>query len=248
MVEPFFAIKLGPFSCFCLHDSRPPAEVSEFDPRGLPSSGGRYPPEDYRRIDGTVGPPGQQLVYAAGSSDASASEFPTQRKEAVASTAGPPPSEAVGPTDSELQAAPRQPDFSGSWLCVDIQGDIEAYVVDMGVPFLMRKAAKLINYGKGMGKLNLVFSGDQVQCEEIGLKTCKYSYNIDNTWHHIESQTGPLEIQPYWDLERQSECRRTKNPQGKDGFVRRFFADPDTMVQEMKGPSGTMVQYIWKRQ
>ena len=42
-------------------------------------------------------------------------------------------------------------DLSGSWLCVDVEGDMGAVLEQLGVPWLMRKIARATGYGKGKG-------------------------------------------------------------------------------------------------
>ena len=46
-------------------------------------------------------------------------------------------------------------DLSGSWLCVDVEGDMGAVLEQLGVPWLMRKIAKATGYGSASFVLNI---------------------------------------------------------------------------------------------
>ena len=45
-------------------------------------------------------------------------------------------------------------DFNGTWLCTEIEGDMGAVLIAMGVPFLKRKAAAIASYGRGMLRMD----------------------------------------------------------------------------------------------
>lgn len=83
-------------------------------------------------------------------------------------------------------------DLSGSWLCVDVEGDMGAVLEQLGVPWLMRKVAKATGYGKG--KLT-----NTIQHEHVfsltekwpGLYTSVYSeLKLDGTENHNKNVDG----------------------------------------------------------
>lgn len=87
-------------------------------------------------------------------------------------------------------------DLSGSWLCVDVEGDMGAVLEQLGVPWLMRKIARATGYGKGKLTNTIQHAHDFSLTENWpGLYTTVYSeLKLDGTENHIKNVDGSAMI------------------------------------------------------
>jgi len=83
-------------------------------------------------------------------------------------------------------------DLSGSWLCVDVEGDMGAVLEQLWVPWLMRKIARATGYGKGKLTNTIQHAHDFSLTENWpGLYTTVYSeLKLDGTENHIKNVDG----------------------------------------------------------
>ena len=83
-------------------------------------------------------------------------------------------------------------DLSGSWLCIDVEGDMGAVLEQLGVPWLMRKIAKATGYGKGKLTNTIQHAHAFSLIEKWpGLYTSVYSeLKLDGTENHIKNVDG----------------------------------------------------------
>lgn len=76
----------------------------------------------------------------------------------------PEPAPAPAPAPAPEPAAPERPNFSGEkWTMKEIEGDVEGLLSAMGFGFMMRKAAKAMNYGKGSAWQKIEHTGDTIK-------------------------------------------------------------------------------------
>ena len=57
---------------------------------------------------------------------------------------------------------PPTAEFTGEWLCTDIEGDMAKLMEGLGVGWMKRKAAGAGGYGKGKQKQTISFEGDTI--------------------------------------------------------------------------------------
>merc|ERR1712046_354538 len=68
------------------------------------------------------------------------------------------------------------PDFSGMWICKDVNGDVDTFLTDMGMGYVKRNAAKAYGYGVGKSTQNIIQNGShfRVQAKDFSSQTSQY--------------------------------------------------------------------------
>eukprot|EP00427_Karlodinium_veneficum_P040395 CAMPEP_0169302154 /NCGR_PEP_ID=MMETSP1016-20121227/68652_1 /TAXON_ID=342587 /ORGANISM="Karlodinium micrum, Strain CCMP2283" /LENGTH=237 /DNA_ID=CAMNT_0009394853 /DNA_START=16 /DNA_END=730 /DNA_ORIENTATION=- len=141
------------------------------------------------------------------------------------------------PTRNNSQSHSRVPpqDFSGSWLCVAVSGDMEAFLIDMGLPEGPRKAASAARYGA------LRQDGDSIVVENILDKPVTMRFEVGEGVQRTADQDGRLIlVHPVWDGE--VLCVTSKRESGDLIANSRRLLEADSMVLELSSPSGTVVE------
>jgi len=60
-----------------------------------------------------------------------------------------------------------RPNFTGNWKLVKIDGDMDAFMKELGLGWMIRKAASTMNYGVGKSFNNIEHTGDTIKVENI---------------------------------------------------------------------------------
>jgi len=87
---------------------------------------------------------------------------------AAAQEAGPTPAPAAEAAKEEAEAVVAAPakqfmDLSGSWVLARIEGDMDAWLKDIGVSWAMRTAAKTMKYGVGKMTNEITMTSESIQ-------------------------------------------------------------------------------------
>jgi len=67
------------------------------------------------------------------------------------------------------------PNFTGTWKCVSVEGELDELLVDYGLGYLIRKAAKAYGYGAGHVRRICDHKGNRISYHEMGIQ------GFDNT-------------------------------------------------------------------
>lgn len=145
----------------------------------------------------------------------------------------------------------KQPDFSGSWLCIRVVGDWDRFLRDDGVAWALRRVAQGAGFGVGIQVQAIIQSGDELAVvnavhgfpgkEEQVLHRAdgKLRTVIDLHGRKIESVT-------WWEGDVLATKERLKQGGHVLHTVRRFMAGEE-MCTERTSPSGLVVQRYYRR-
>mmetsp|Transcript_6167 Transcript_6167/g.14744 ORF Transcript_6167/g.14744 Transcript_6167/m.14744 type:complete len:192 (-) Transcript_6167:14-589(-) len=61
-------------------------------------------------------------------------------------------------------------DISGKWMLASYEGDMDAFAIDTGIPWAMRKLANSLGWGVGKIEHTITQDGDNVQITAVGPK------------------------------------------------------------------------------
>merc|ERR1712159_15077 len=136
-------------------------------------------------------------------------------------------------------------DLSGTWLCVDIQGDPDGFLSDMGMGYVQRTMASTMGYGKGRAKQVIEHDGDRivVTADRRGKKSVST----------MVVGGGPQEMEfglngekMMCEVDRDGDMIVVRN-QDK-GFTVKRFIEGDRLVQVMTSPKGKEMRRVHQRE
>lgn len=145
-------------------------------------------------------------------------------------------------------AAAARPDLRGSWLLAKLEGDMALNLVDMNVGFVMRSAAKVINYGVGRVRKRIEQDGALYVSDKL-LADGRLTHNemtIGAGEQAGEGDLGPITVLPEWDggvlradvrlIDYKANCT-----------WRLYLRGADELVDEVSTSSGATTRQIYSR-
>lgn len=147
-----------------------------------------------------------------------------------------------------LQAQGRVPpaDFSGSWRCERVSGDMESFLADMGLGVALRKAAETANYGAGVQVQNISQMGDLFEVENVLRTPVTMQFRVGDGEQNTVDQVGkPIIVNPRWEGSALYVSSRTET--GDLIADSRRYIEGETMVIQFTSPQGTVVERIFAR-
>lgn len=140
------------------------------------------------------------------------------------------------------------PNFSGTWKCVEVEGDPDSLMGDMGMAYYERSLATAVGYGAGRAIRIYSHKGAHVKMTETGLCNREQEYDISGE----EQKMNDYLVKPYWDtalpcvmviesMDAQKEKRNTWST------TRQYFIDKDTLALDVSSPSGCTARWVWQR-
>lgn len=152
--------------------------------------------------------------------------------------------QSLSARDRENASAPA--DFSGSWCCDRVSGDMEAFLTDMGLGVGLRKAAAAAKYGAGVQVQHINQSGDFFEVENILRTPVTMQFRVGLGEQNTVDQVGkPIIVDPRWEGNALFVASRTESGQ-PIADSKRYF-EGDAMVIQFRSPQGTVVERIFKR-
>lgn len=146
----------------------------------------------------------------------------------------------------EAQGRVAAADFSGSWRCDRVSGNMEAFLTDMGLEMSLRKAAATANYGAGVQVQNIHQVGDFFEVENILRTPVTMQFRVGDGDQHTVDQVGkPIVVNPRWEGSALNVSSRTETGD-LIADSRRYF-EGEAMVIQFKSPQGTVVERIFSR-
>ena len=119
-------------------------------------------------------------------------------------------------------------DFSGTWKCIDLEGDWDKFLEAQGIGWIKRKAAKAFDYGKGKQKQIITMEGDKVTVVNHGQKETTVTFIIGGGQQSVTTPEGGEEtVNPIWDGD-----ILDMGASGDSGMRR--YMDGERMVVEIK--------------
>jgi len=151
--------------------------------------------------------------------------------------------DVVGIVAGAAQAAER-PDFTGSWRCIRVEGEIHQFLIDMGMSPIKCEAARTARYGAGYQLQTISQDGDHFSVidhlKTTNTMTCQIGLGPQTS---CDLEGRKVTITPTWDG--QTLCVETMTGSGKLFATSRRFYDGDEMVLEITSPNGTTTRRIF---
>lgn len=147
--------------------------------------------------------------------------------------------------------APRYPPaFAGRWLLDRVEGDMEAFMSELGTPWILVNMAKSFNYGVGKILQDVSLDGDKLQIITEGSPKGTNTMNVtinEGLQESIGLDGNPVNVGCSWESDTVLFVEG-EMPNGKAiPTTRRFIQDEETVL-ESTTPSGIIVRRIFKRQ
>lgn len=107
-------------------------------------------------------------------------------------------------TDGEVLPSSDSPapsgaiDLTGKWLLESIDGNMDQFMTDMGVGYMLRSVASGMNYGIGKAEHDIKQTGNIFQCTTSGVKNFTTKFAIGGGEQTLETQGGPELAIPEW--------------------------------------------------
>lgn len=140
--------------------------------------------------------------------------------------------------------AAERPDFTGSWQCIRVDGDIYGFLQDMGLSPIMCEAAKKARYGAGHQLQMITQEGDHFsvvdQLKTIVTMSCRVGFGPQAS---CDLEGKPVTVTPTWDG--QTLCVETMTGSGEPFATSRRFLEGDEMVLELTSPAGATMRRIF---
>lgn len=137
-------------------------------------------------------------------------------------------------------------DFAGSWICARVSGEMEAFLVDMGLSEPLRRAASEARYGIGQQVQNIASDGDDFAIQNILKAPVTMRFRVGGGVQRSLDQEGkPIFIDPSWD----GDCLKVTSRRENGDLIAhtRRYLEGDCMVLELTSPQGTSVKRCFDR-
>jgi len=147
------------------------------------------------------------------------------------------------------ETVPEGATLEGSWIMHRYEGNLDQFFQDVGVGWMIRKAASAMDYGRGKAKQKITIDGNQMTVEETGgLKAIQYTWTIGAGWQTFTNQGGPARINPAWDANGVTiSCQHENADRSRSWKSKRRFISRNEFMIVYQGQSGNEVKMYWKR-
>jgi len=140
-----------------------------------------------------------------------------------------------------------RPDFTGSWRCIRIRGDMEAFLDDMGLRAPLRKAALEANYGAGRQVQHIMQNGDLFEVENVLQSAARMTFHVGGGEQPTFDQVGsPIIVVPWWDGPTLVVASWKKTGEAI-ARSKRYLVGREEMILEFTSRNGTVVERIFAR-
>lgn len=137
-------------------------------------------------------------------------------------------------------------DFSGSWRCVKVDGEIDRFLADMGLNEILREEACRHKYGAGMQEQHITQSVGSFEIENILKVPIRMKFVADGGVQKSVDQAGrPILIDPCWDGP--ALLVKSMREDGELIAHTRRYIENDVMVLELTSPQGSIVRRVFDR-
>merc|ERR1719215_1626773 len=89
--------------------------------------------------------------------------------------------------------------LAGKWLMYKAEGDVDAFLEEVGVGWLARSFAMAASYGAGRHTMEFRSNGsNMLDIVENKLVAANYTWHIGGGWQRYEGQAGVAMVEPFW--------------------------------------------------
>jgi len=157
------------------------------------------------------------------------------------------PTPASNHKSDQTDPSAQSKNFSGSWICAHVSGDMTSYLQDLGLTRELCAAAEIVRYGAGVQAQHIEQDGNSITIKNVYRSTVTMTFQVGAGKQPSVDQEGkPLVINPTWDGN--TLCVVTHRLDGE--FIsssRRYFQN-ENMILELKSLNGIVVQRVFSRQ
>jgi hypothetical protein len=210
-------------------------------------AGPRHAPEEL--LKDAIGDSGQLLGEVADDATACGTEGALSSKPSSPGTLSPGRlSGTLSPGRLDVEGivaeAAGRPDFTGSWQCVRVDGDVYGFLQDMGLSPIMCEAARSAHYGAGHQLQIITQEGDHFtvvdQLKTTVTMKCQVGVGPQAS---CDLEGKPVTVTPTWDG--QTLCVETMTGSGELFATSRRFLEGDEMLLELTSPAGATMRRIF---
>jgi hypothetical protein len=146
-----------------------------------------------------------------------------------------------------LAQSPARPSFAGKWRLDRFSGDMEALLSAMGMPWLVRKMAKQMNYGVGKQVQEINQDGDDFTVVTTGgPKVNVLRFRVGAEEKRAEGADGSqVLVKAWWDGER---LVMTMAKEGRPPVLMSRYLTGQELVMEATTSTGEVSQRIFRRE
>jgi len=155
---------------------------------------------------------------------------------------GPPEAPRRPPPASVMKHG--KPNFSGSWTCSAVEGDMDKFLLDNGVNYMLRTGAQAMSYGVGRARRIVVHKGDEIDTQVVGLKEFRQTFVVGKPNQRTDSQDGMVTISPAWEGD-VLRCHVVRDDGSKS--EQRHMFDGEIYVVQGISPVGTVAKWLFER-
>lgn len=138
-----------------------------------------------------------------------------------------------------------KPDFTGQWICSDVGGDIEGFMVALNFSWARRTAAQIIDYGIGRASRHIVQRGNEfvVECGGFLPTVFQQRFKVGRGPQMTDGPEGSVLVTPTWEKGYVLSVLQSELDGSEPSCWKQYFQGKDLMVQIIArtGESG-----IWR--
>lgn len=140
--------------------------------------------------------------------------------------------------------------LAGKWLMYKTEGDVDAFLEEVGVGCVARSFAMAGGYGAGSHTMEFRSNGDNMfDVVENKLVTATYTWHIGGGWQRYEGQAGAAMVEPFWDLDGVSVSANCRGLDDQYPFTTSFkLLSLNEFVEISIPQSGRQASFVYKRQ
>lgn len=135
-----------------------------------------------------------------------------------------------------------KPDFSGSWICCDIAGDMDALMEGLKLTWARRTAARCIKYGKGMAVRNIMQRGNEFVVDCLGTPSVfQQRFHVGRGPQKTFGPDGKVLVTPAWEHGYVLSVHQSELDGSLSSTWQQYFDGEDIVMHviAMTGASGT---------
>eukprot|EP00440_Ansanella_granifera_P008364 gb/GFBE01009061.1/.p1 GENE.gb/GFBE01009061.1/~~gb/GFBE01009061.1/.p1 ORF type:complete len:267 (+),score=56.54 gb/GFBE01009061.1/:1-801(+) len=135
------------------------------------------------------------------------------------------------------------PQLDGEFLLSEVQGDMDAFLTDMGIGWALRSLASTAGYGIGSERLRISQDGQKLSLQYIGMRPYTQTFEIGAGSQDCTGPSGPVVLTPLWDG---GAVRIAVNQGGEDKAVRWLYLQNGVLTNHAVTVQGNTARHVYK--
>jgi hypothetical protein len=158
---------------------------------------------------------------------------------------------SLSPSSQKAASLPKKMNLSGMWTCTRVEGNIDGFLAEIGVNWLLRRTARAFGWGVGVLTNSIKHNGDYIEIVQRSPKGSFTSkFRLDGTEQHTHDplEGRPITSLPKWEQGFQAiftESRRSDT--GLELPTTRRYLVGEEMCVEQCTPLGVTIKRYFKR-